>query len=265
MVKWRVWLKRFMKKISFIDGETKKYYKRILHDHPVLAKIMMTEFQLDNKSIRIEKITNELYGINILVNDRGKLITVTIELLNKEIIIKDRSLSYQTIYDDNLNCVIPKYYEYCNNQRKILRKINVPIKPVYQSVYALILKENDKSYNITLVGGEKNFDISVLIQNLLTYVKDINNIRDLLITISNLLDLSYFVIKLSDNNGSLIRIDNGNLMDYLEYRDANDEKQKIILKNNEFIMERRIKEKCCEEVSYIKKLGVYHGKEKRKD
>ena len=253
-----------MKNLTFKDNELKKTYKTILNSHPALSGIMIREFNLTDNTASVEEIINDLHGINIVVNSNNNLVIVTIKFIGEKIEIDYPNLPYKTVYTDcRRKYIVPAGYEYENgyNGRRIFKEYNVALKQVHTNEYHLILEEGGRIFNIVITG--EHIDI---IEELLNYNHNIINIRDLLKYINSRIDLSYFYVKLSDDIGGIIEILYGNLIKYVEYRDTEKETQKIFLQNNEFLIERRIKEKCDDEVvSFMKKIGVYNGEENRKD
>ena len=256
-----------MKKVKFANHIIKEEYESILKNHPALFNVLKFEFQLKKKQIKIEEIIKDIYCVSIVVNDHDKLIIVTIDFIKNEIRVKDEKSLYVKIYDNYPeNSIIPKSYEYQKNKRVIRRKISPELSSNYSNKYALVIHEDNVQYGITIISGTVNFDINDFISKLLDYDGTIENIKELLLIISKLIDLVYFDLKLSDNVGNLIKISYNMLTDYVEYHVSQTENDKIFLKNNEFIIERHIKEKYNDDITpLMKKIGVYNGKEKRKN
>ena len=260
----------FTKNLIFKDKELKKQYHCILNNHPALYSVMIREFNLNDNTALVEEINKELYGINIVVNSNNNMVIVTIDFINKKIKIQKPNLSYKTIYPNyGKKFVAPDGYEYRNgyNGRRVFKQHLVRPDTVHANDNILILREFDKTFNIYIEGNYNNLDINSFIEKLLQYKEDITNIKDLLLFINSTIDLTYFQIKLSDDKGNLINIAYGELKDYVEYRETEEENQKIFLKNDEFLIERQVKEQYKDEdvASLMKKIGVYNGKKERKD
>ena len=254
-----------MTNVNSQNEEVKKQFKYILNNHPALSGVMIYEFDLENNKIQIAEITNDLYGNNVIVNNNGEYAIVTIDFIRQKILIKHLKLPYQKIFDNHpRKCIIPNGYEYKKENRTIFRKCLVRLNPGYSNKNILIFKENDLEYNINIISNKKDFEINDFIDKLLNYNKKIANIRDLLTAINGIIDLAYFELKIMDSFGSDIEIHYAMLSKYREYQDMENESRKIYLKNDEFFVEKRIKEKYDEDdiTPFMKKLGVYNGKEK---
>ena len=257
----------FTKSLDFLSDSAKDKYKKTLNIYPVLDGIIINEFGLSKNKIKIIDVINELYNTDVIVEKNKKLIVVTIDLINKKIIIDNPTLPYKTVYDNYLKKYIaPEYYLYQNKKRTVLRKHMVKLNPVYANKYAFQIKENSNEYGVVIDVNIEGFDINYLIKKLLEYDIDINNLHDLLMVISKIIDLHLIRITITDKNGSRITVDMGTLKEYVEYRDTEKEKQKIFLHNNEFIIEKKTIEKYDDDITpFMKRLGVYNGKEKRKN
>ena len=250
-----------MKKLEYNDKETKKKYLAIVNNHPAIEKIINFELCYDDVKPKILQVLCYLQGSCIVISKKNEIYNLSINYLRKKIEFGNVARDDKTIYDNHLEHIFsPIGYEYTNNKRTIFRKRVIS----YENNYFMTINEDNKKYTLELNGGNSKFYIDILTTKLLNYEGDIKNIRELLTIINTMIDLSYFNVKLADELGNLIKVDCGKLLDYVEFRDNENESQRIFMKNGEFLVERRIKEKYEDDITpFMKRIGVYNGKEKR--
>lgn len=252
-----------MKKLEYNDKETKKNYLAIVNNHPAIEEIINFELCYDDVKPKILQVLCDLQGACIVISKKNEIYNLSIDYLRKKIEFGNVARDDKTIYDNHLEHIFsPIGYEYTNNKRTIFRKRVIN----YENNYFMTINEDNKKYTLELNGGNAKFYIDILTVKLLNHDGDIKNIREFLTIVSSMIDLSYFSIKLTDELGNLIKIDYGALIDYVEFRDTEKESQRIFMKNSEFLIERRIKEKYndADDITpFMKRIGVYNGKEKR--
>ena len=256
-------------KIEYLDNELKRKYKSILSQHTIIDSIVGSlpssiglSQDLKNVNTKVVDITrgNSFLCITILLENIPVDIRINYE--NKKISVSSINLPYQIIYDDySRKFLAPRGYKYQNNDRIIFDKYLVRLNPASISKHAFILSCIKNEYDIYLDVYSSFFDKNEFINKLLYSDNSIDNIGDLMLLISQILNLNECKIKVEDCTNKIV-IDNGKLADYSEYLEFQNEVQRIYFSNNEFYIERKTCEKC-EASSYIKKLGVYNGKEKK--
>ena len=257
-------------KIEYASNELKKMYKTIANAHTVVYSIVdrlplvIDHFAIKDKKDIMGKVVditngNNLICITILVGS----IPVDITIYNKKIKVSSIYLPYKVVYDDYFKRnFVPIGYEYQNKDKILLNKYLARLNPSYANTYLFKLECASGEYSICI--DSDSFNKNEFIQKLLYNDTIIHNFKDLMLIISKIIDLNKTKIKISDKNNNRIIIDYGNLTDYIEYRKNKDEEQKVYLDNNEIYVERKIHQKEDEETtSYIKKIGVYNGKEKK--
>ena len=262
-------------RIEYSSNDIKKKYKTIANKHTIVYSIVhalekiikLVSYDTKENDIKITNVINELHGSLITMETLNNIVNIYIDYHNKKVNVISSLLPYKIIYDDYpRKYFAPSGYEYDSDERTIFHKYLARLNKEYQNtfIFTLIEKNIDNKYNVLLDLEDSCIDISVFLNNLLNYDNNITNIKDLLIVISNLISLEKCKIKVTDAKGNIININNGNLINYVEYREDENKKQKIFLKDNEFYIEKSITEEYCEDTtSFIKKIGVNYGKEKR--
>ena len=241
-----------MRTLEFNDENIRVKFKNIERLYPAITSVIYT---LGDNSIIMDIITDN--NIQIIVSNNG-LINVYIDLLSKKIKVIDSKKQYTIVYDNYpKKHFIPIAYEYQNDSCLLIKKNNVSLSDD-KCYYDLIV--NDNMYTI-IISKDNLFNEDTFIKYLLNQKNIINNIRDLfkLLIIYN----NKMCFKVADTKGSVIVINKGILEKYIEYINDNNNYSKIYLENNEFYIERKVKEKYDDkDIALIKKIGESNGKER---
>ena len=252
-----------MSKIIFNDNETKKYYRDLLRFHPGLAGIML-KLSRDKKVI-IKSIIRDSYNVTIKTMVNEENIDIYVDFINNRICLINPSKQYKEIYANYYqDKPRPVGYEYENNTRKIIKKDILRYSDEPKNIYYYDIFDNGHSYNVLIKEDSGLFTNDDFINRILYATNKYNSIRDLFITLTNSFNISKLDIKITDSKGSIIVIESGSIKDFTEYRENDNEYQKIYLENDEFYCEKKVKEVYQDNLtSYIKKIGENNGKEKR--
>ena len=251
-----------MRNVEFNNDEIKEYYKSLIRNQQGLSSVMLSLLQ--NNNLIIQDILNDDYIIQIIVNSDDDLINVNIDLLKNKIYVISTKNEYKEIYDNfPKKHVAPIGYEYSNGNKKLIKQntFNLDNRP---KAHYYDISEDGVNYNVLVVDDKNSFNEQEFIKKILYNNTSYKSIRELLVTILNMPDLGKYTFKMTDTKGGIAIIDHGNLVSYMEFKEKNKEYQKIYLENNEFYVERKVKEVYEDDMTtYIKKLGECNGKEKR--
>lgn len=252
-----------MNNITFQDEIVKRNYQDILKKNKGLSKVIL-KLLLDGDSLNVIDVNNIEKGVSIILEQDDKLITISIDLLKKKIYVEKQNILYQEIYD---NYPQKKAYPvgrlYKNNEREIIETLKFRLSDEDDVKY-YELNENGNQYSIIIDIKDDPLWEELFITKLLYNYNHYSNIRDLFMTIQEVLDISHYDIKLGDSKGSNIVITNGKVEKYIEYYEEDDQYIKIYMENGEFFYERKVKEPYEDNMtSYVKKLGERNGKKER--
>ena len=252
-----------MKNVEFYNNKIKEEYQNIISHHYGLAHIILSLIK-DNGEIKIMAIEDDLDVKNMYIMANDELITIKLDFLKKKLYLKQNE-TFSEIYDINAKKnVMPTGYLYENDARSITKVILSKLTSTIGKIKYYEIKENNNQCFVIINDINSMINENELIQNLLDSNNQLDNIRNVFLTITNLIDTRNIDIKLSDAKGSCIVISNGEVLNYLEYQEQGKDYQKIFLKNGEFYVEKKVVGEYRDEVtSYVKKLGVRNGKEKR--
>ena len=252
-----------MKNLEFSDKDIKSFYRSVVKDVPAIEEVIKFNLYDEEEKIKILGMFTALMQTHIVIKKNDEIYGITYDHKTKKIVLSSKVLPYKAIYNSyKSENIVPIGYEYQNDKRVILREKLCS----YANNYILLISENSKKFKIDLCGGNTGFKIEDFIQKILNYDLEITDVLSLLSVVSSLINLDYFYVKINDEQGNMVAVRNNVLDDYIEYRDLEDESQTIYLKNNEFVLEKRIKEKYEDDITpFMKKIGVYNGKEERKN
>ena len=250
-----------MNNIEFKNEKIKEFYNLLTNTHFGLSSVVSL-FQ-EKKTI-VESIISDSYNVYLSLKSNDELSIIEINLLKNKIYLKLPDKPYREIYDDiPKKMALPIGFEYQNNDNYIIKKNIFNKEDNKNKKYYYDIYLNDHNYNIVINDDKNIFIEDIFIKKVLYSQKTIKGIRDLIKIILDNFNKS-ITIKIVDNIGSIVIINDGNITKYEEYRDKDNEYQKIYLENDEFFIEKRIKEAYKDEMTeYIKKLGDNNGKEKR--
>ncbi len=245
-----------MMNVNYNNCDVKRDFKRLLFDNPVLYDIL-DWLKEKYEVITIMEIMNN-NPINIIINCDNEKIIIDIDINNKQTMISNSLWQYQILFSNigqKGSCFIGK--KYSNKDKSVLMR-NVIKNPLFASIHVYELRINDQVYNITINEfGKKTNDI-VIINALLNSDFEVKRIIDILKIIGNVIDISDYEIKVSNQDtGDVIITYKGEITKYIEYHENDDIKEKIYLENGEFFIEKTKKMKLDDmEREYIKKIGV---------
>ena len=255
-----------MKNVEFANELVKLNYQDIIEKHRALSGIVLMLVK-ESKPVIIKDIVNSEEGAQIIINQNNNLTYIDIDFLKKKIYLDRSNMTFKEIYDDYpRNSYKPVGYLFQKERRMIIKNFLFDQKDNKEKVYHYELNENGNKYVIIIKSKKHVFDEERTIEQLLYRNNRYNNIRDLFVAINEIIGTNHFDLKLADAKGSNITIEDGLIKNYIEYRDNNNEYEKISLENNDFYIEKKVKEKYEDNLtSYIKKIGERNGKEKRKN
>jgi len=253
----------FMKNVEFENTKTENVYNKIVETQQSIEGVISLLSQ-----------RGELKIINILINSNnvlmdtklnGELMNIEIDLNKNKILVISPNKSCVEVYNNfpkkNLS---PLAVEYHSGNKSIVRQNIFEYEYDDENKYYYTIQDNNCNYSIIIKDKNENFNEEEFVKAILYSNIHIGNIRDLLMIISNYMNNRLLNISLADGLGSIIVINYGKVTKYIEYRDMGDEYQKVYLDDDEFYVEKKVKEVYNDNLtSYIKKLGEYHGKEKR--
>ena len=235
--------------VEFNDENIKNDYKAILKKHHAIDNILCTYFNSDNV-LKIMDVINDEYNTQIIISSNNSLINLYVDILDKKIKIYDDTKQYITIYDD-----IPKMTVYPNGYLYQNENISIYKRPIVNltNENKLFYEVNDTSNTYTIIIDCKNiqYNENDLINRLLNNKK--TSIKDLFLDITKYLNINLFDIKIADSKGSIIVVQNGELIKYIEYIENKDNYSKVYLENNDFYMERMVKENYNDESLHLLK------------
>lgn len=252
-----------MRNVEFIDKETKNLYKILINEHQGLASVINSLLQKDN--VKIQDIINDNYIVQVITSFGKELININIDLLKNKIYVVSSCKPHKEIYDNfPKKDIKPIGYEYQNGNRIVIQRNIFSYDSSNKKTYYYDIIDNDNSYNLLIEDKNSSFNSDDFIRRILYNSMNYSSIRNLFVTILNELNSNLLSIKITDDLGSVIVIDKGIVTKYLEIYETNNEYQKIYLENEEFYVERKIKEVYEDNLtSYIKRIGENNGKEKR--
>ena len=253
-----------MKNIEFENATVKGNYKTLINVHRGLSGIILMLLN-DTKPLLIKNIINNEYGVQLVLSQSENVFNIYLDFLKKKIYLEKPGKLYQEVYDDYPRRIYePDGYYYHNNERSITKKAIFQNSIDKEKVHHYELNENGNHYVIIIKNINTVLDDEKIIVELLNRKTKYNTVRDVFIAINEILDINVCSIRIADSKGSNVDIRNGKINQYIEYKQINNEYQKIYLDNDKFYIERKIKEEYQDNLTkYIKKLGENHGKEKR--
>lgn len=248
-----------MNNIEFENKELKSIYKSIFNLYPGLSGVI---FIIQNgKSIKVTDIKSEENEIRIYVSKNKKDCIIVIDLLRNIICLIEPNKEYTTLYSNHSRKhLVPIGYLYQKDNRKIIEKYMIKLNTDMNKLKDIEIDENGTRYFLHLKKNDYYFDEKEFIKQLL-YEKEFNSFRELFIIIYQLINGKNVDIKLSDANGSIVTTQDDLITKYIEYQEKDNEYQKIYLENNEFFIEKKVKEEYQDDMtSLVKKIGVINGK-----
>ncbi len=251
-----------MRNVKFKDKETKEFYQSLIKHHQGLGCVILKVMK--NKDFKVEDIAGDIYNIDIVLLDNDKKIDIIIDLLNNKYIVNTNDKDYCEIYDNYARKdITPVGYLYSKKDRKIVKN-NFNSIDTDKKTYYYDLIDGKNFYNILIEdNNNNNFDEKVFINKLLHSRTKYMNLCCLLLMILNNFKLNNVTVKITDTKRGIAIIDKGLLTNYTEYREDENDYQKIYLENNEIMIERHVKEVYQSDLNaYVKKIGDNDGKEK---
>jgi hypothetical protein len=250
-----------MKKIEYQDKEVKKNYELINSIQPCLGRAIM--IVTVDQPIKIIYTIKSKLGAEVGVEINNEINSFYIDYLKKKIYVKNPSNNFMLVYDYYINCVSLRGYLYSKDNRNVIDRSQLGSKDL--NMYCFELKDNNKEYTINIFSLDSSIDRFDFVNKLLDYESNFDTIKDLFMFINCLINVRNYNIEITDNLNSRINVIQGQVDRFVEYQENEfGTKDKLYLKDGKFYIEKKIKEEYDDEViSYVKKLGVYNGKEKR--
>lgn len=254
-----------MKTLEFNDDKIKAEYKVFESTHPVLSKIIKI-LQEEKGKLKVDDIINDIYYNQIIISSNEGLINLYIDFINKIIKVIDLNKPYAICYEDSFREKIkPIGFEYENDKMIIFKKnINfINDDEMKKCFYEITDKETNKEYTMILSYLNAVFHEEDFINYVLNRC-EIDNIRKLFVSLSKYLNFNMFNLKLSDSISSTIVMENGELTNYLEFQETDHKYARIYLENNEFYIEKVVKDHYNDaSLNLVKEIGGFDGKEKK--
>ena len=253
-----------MRKIEFSNENVKAFYQTIINEHRGISGLILKLLQ-DNDNIMVKDVVNTEYGAQIIFEIGNEITTIDIDYLKKKIYFKRPNTKYKEIYDNYpRKNISPSGYLYQKDNRSITKKLLFDIKNDVNNVKHYEINENGSHYSIVVTCKNYDFNEETFILKLLHAPNNFSNIRGVFITINELVNFKYFDLSIADSKGSNITVKDGEIKEYIEYYEENEHYNKIYLENNEFYIEKKVREKYEDNMTaYVKKIGERNGKEKR--
>lgn len=252
-----------MKNLKYSNSNIEEEFKRVLASHSVVPSIIDALCE-DDKKATIMDIKTDTFNIQVIVSINKKLYNLYIDLLAKKIKVVNPCESFVTIYDDMpRKHITPVGFEYQKGERIVYKRNVFLLCDSSEKRNYYQITDNDNKYDLIVSYTNIEYNENDFINKLLSE-KDISNIRKLFIKISKFLNFNLFNIKLTDTKGSIIIMDKGDMVKYLEYQENDKHYEKIYLENDIFYIEKVVKEKYDDEnINLIKEIGGYNGKKEK--
>ncbi len=244
-----------MRNVEFKNKEVKEFYRSLCNTHQGLTSVMLSLLQ--KNKVMIIDIFSDSYIVYISINFGDEEMCVEIDLLKNKIYLVSQNKEYKEIYDNfPKKHAAPIGFEYQNQDKLIVKRNIFDTTDDGKETYYFDITINGRSYNTIIEDENNNFMEDIFIKKILYTDTKINSIRDLVKVVLEITRNRLLNIKIADSMGSIVVIDKGNITKYQEYRDNKDEYQRIYLENDEFYIEKKVKEVYSDDMTaYIKKLG----------
>ena len=248
---------------KYSNDNIKTRYNEVILFHPVIPSII--ELLCKDNEFQIIDIINDDFVTQVIISINNRLINICIDTLSKKIKIVDLNKNYYEVYDElPTKKIIPCEYEYHNNERILIKKNNINFCIDDKTNFFYELTINNNQYTFIISNSNNKFDEDKFINYLLNKYVVVNSVRELFLAILLFANYREFDFKIADSKGSSIVMNNGKLVKYNEIIENDNSYSKIFLENNEFYIEKKVKEIYQDEDTIlIKKIGECHGKEKR--
>ena len=249
-----------MKKIEFNSDKVKEKYELYIGITPCLEQTI--NLITKDNPIKIVYTLKHHHGAEVGVEIDYEINSFYIDYFKKQVYVRDPNMPYLLIYDFYSNNISLHGYLYQNDERSVIHEATNQINGFS---YIFDINDDDKEYKVNIFSQDNELDSKKFIDKLLNYKTKFNSIKDLFIAINDIVDTELFNIEITDSLNSKINMIYGRMLKYEEYRvNKDNEKDKIYLSDGKFYVEKKVKEECNEEMlSFVKKIGVYNGKEKR--
>ena len=244
-------------KINYCNNTIKREFKNILKEEQNLYGII-NYLEKGYKEIMVDNIIIDKDLLRIYLICDESLLIINIDFLKKQTLLISPNWQYELIFSNNFaNICMPIGRLYKNKYRSVLNKSIKYLNTFYSKIKMFDLNVLNSTYSITIDELESDINERLVINVLLDENNIINNINDVLTVLSKVIDMNNFEIKVNTlgDKSDVIIINHGNLIKYIFHRDGEKYKEKIYLENNEFYIEKKVKERFDEDIPYIKKLG----------
>ena len=248
MVKLKVWLRIFMKKINYLNKEVKEQIKYLKQVNAV--SVVLNELVLKYDNITITDVNEDAFAYNISFKTTAYNMAATINRIYRTLDIACEALPYISKYyiDDN-SCVL-KGKEYKNNERKVFQNSeNNSVNHVF--------KYQNKSdlFDISIMNSHDLVNEDLIVSILLCLNLEDGKVKEILDALCKYIDFQNSELKIRKNDGSNLIIYMGTLTKYVEYQKFDDHDEKIYLENGTFLKEVTEREKIDDVIPYVKKIG----------
>lgn len=254
-----------MKTLEFDNEEIEKVYKSYAVNHPGLSSVIKI-IKKEYGNLKVMDVISNVYDAQIIIDNGKGLINIYLDFLKRKIKVSGLNKKSTEVYDDLYkNKPIPDSYEYENEDKVIIKKkvYNLENDKAKKLHYVIFNKKDGNQYTMIVTYTKLKYDEQDFINYLLNNC-DTTSIRTLFLSLSKYLNSSLFDIKITDNKGCIVNIKNGVLAKYVEYIENEEKYSKVYLENDDFYINRIVKEKCNDEsIRLIKEIGGVHGKEKK--
>ena len=253
-----------MRKVQFLDKNVKAFYNSLINEYQGLSSVIDSLLKRDELKI-LDIANDENFNLDIEAKLGQAIINIIIDFkINKIHVISSMGTYKETYENYKQRNAIPILCQYQNKEKIIIKRNYFNVEDGEIAKYYYEIKDHNNVYNLLIIDKDSNFDEKEIIQRILYSNITLNNIRDLLIFILNDVNNRTLNIKICDDKGSFIEIDEGEVINYNEVFEVNGEYQRITLEDNDFYIESKVKEIYEDNlISYIKKIGEYDGKEKK--
>lgn len=252
-----------MRNVEFKSKDIKEYYRALIKANPGLLAVIQSLLQENN--VIVNDIIYGNYSVTLMILQDNEDISIEINLLNNKIYVSKPEKKYKEIYHNiEQKSIRPMGFEYRNINKSITKKNFIGLGDKDHKIYYYDLSDNDCNYNILIEDDQDTFNEEYFINKMLYPKNKYYGISNVVLTILSTFNLNNLTIKITDTKGSIAIIDKGYITKYLEYREIDNEIQKIYLEDDQFYVEKKKKEIYSGGInSYVKKIGEINGKEKR--
>ena len=238
-------------------SKLQKEFKSILKEEKYLFNIL-SYIEREYKEIIVNNIIPSEDQLQIELKCDNSEVLVNLDFRKDQTFVFSKDWPYSLVFANHVtNMCMPVGKLYQNSDRSIMDKSVKYLNTAYAKIKTYDLVISNNLYGITINEYEKKLDSRLLIETLLDEKNVINNINDLLIVISNVININDYEIKVNTfgNKLDVIILNNGFLTKYIYHEDKGEYQEKIYLEDKAFYRERTVKEKIEEDIPLVKRIG----------